>query len=142
MNENVPIEQQYLYIKGKVSSSSLDLIKSGLPIEKSNNTEILFVGYAFADVPVGKSFSMIFQNDNPHKAIRCESNIVAVTQQWGKPLEVIPYGWKTICIIEFPQGIPDIVKNLPIIDTWFDNSNYICICDEDAWEAIKKNNLQ
>ncbi|HEX8250985.1 MAG TPA: hypothetical protein VF599_22615 [Pyrinomonadaceae bacterium] len=134
----VPIEQQCLLIKGKISPNSLELVKSGLPPDKPNNAEVLFIGYAFADVPAGKSFSVIFPKTNPGGGIYHESKIVAVTQQFGKPTEVIPRGWKTICLVEFPQGIPEIIKNLPVVDTWFENSDYVCICDEEAWEAIRK----
>lgn len=138
MEYYVPVEQQYLLIKGKISAGSLELIKSGLPAEKPYNTEILFIGYAFADVPVGKSFSVIFPKNNPGDGIYYESKIAAVTQQFGKPTEVIPRGWKTICLVEFPQGIPEIIKNLPVVDTWFETGDYVCISDEEAWEAIKK----
>jgi hypothetical protein len=138
MKYYVPVEHQYLSIKGKVSQSSFDLIKSGLPTDKPDNAEILFVGYAFADVPVGKRFSVIFPKNNPRGGIYYESKIAAVTQQFGKPTELIPRGWKTICLVEFPQEIPEIIKNLPIVDTWFENDDYVCISEEKAWEAIKK----
>lgn len=138
MEYYVPVEDRYLSIKGKVSPGSFDLIKSGLPAGKPNNAEILFVGYAFADVPLGKRFSVIFPKNDPGEGIYYESKIVAVTQQFGKPTEVIPRGWKTICLVEFPQGIPEIIKNLPVVDTWFETNDYVCISDEEAWEAIKK----
>jgi hypothetical protein len=138
MEYYAPIEDQFLSIKGKVSQSSFDLIKSGLPTDKPNNTEILFVSYAFADVPVGKRFSVIFPKNKPSEGIYYESKIAAVTQQFGKPTELIPHGWKTICLVEFPRGIPEIIKNLPVVDTWFENNDYVCICEEEVWEAIKK----
>jgi len=135
---NRSIEQQFLWTNGKISTNGSDLIKSGLPQNEPVNSEILFIGYAFADVPIGKSFAVIFPKDKPNDGIYCESKIVGVTQQFGKPFDAIPNGWKTICIVEFPQGIPDLIKNLPVVETWFENEKYICFCDKDVWEAIKK----
>ena len=136
--EQTPIEQRFLWIEGKVSPSSVEAIKSGLPTEKPANTEILFIGYAYADLPMGKSFHVIYPRSNPDAGILCESRIIAVTQQWGKPEIGIPHGWKTICFVEFPQGVPDIIETLPTIDAWGEGKDYICLCDEDTWKAIKK----
>lgn len=141
MSGNRPLEQQVLWTNGKISANSLGLIKSGLPQNKSANSEILFIGYTFDDIPVGKSFAVIFPKNKPTDGINCESKIVAVTQQFGKPFDGIPNGWKTICIVEFPRGIPDLIKNLPIVESWFENEEYICFCDNDVWEAIKQSKL-
>ena len=133
-----PLEEQFLWIHGKISQSSLALVKAGLPADKPENAEILFVGYSFDDIPLGKSFGAIFPRENPNQGIYYESKVFAVTQQMGIATEVIPRGWKTICIFEFPSGIPDIIKNLPVINSWFESKLEICISNKEVWEAIKK----
>jgi len=134
---DIPPEQQYLWIEGKISRSSFELIKDGFILEKPDEAEILFIGYAYDNVPLGKTFQVIFSKRNPAEAIFRQSKIIAVTQEFGIPLDVIPQGWKTICIVEFPQGIPDIIKNLPVINAWGENKDYVCLSDEDSWKAIR-----
>jgi len=70
------------------------------------------------------------------KAVKCLSKVIAVTQQFAKPLSEIPDGWKTVCQIQFPKGLPDLVKRLPAVDSWYQNKEVICLCSEEAWAAI------
>jgi hypothetical protein len=131
-----PIEQRYLLLEGKVSQKAMDLARAGLPSEKPANSEILFVSFAYADLPIGKEYEIIFENNNPTSMIQCISKICAVTQPFGKPFTEIPHGWKTICIIEFPEGLQEMIQSLPVVDSWHFSKNPVCICNGETWSAI------
>jgi hypothetical protein len=135
---DTPIEQRYLWLEGKVSPASMKLVKRGLPPTRLPDTEVVFIGFAYADLPFTKKFDIIFPKGRPQDGIRCECKILAATQQFSKPFTEIPDGWKTICVVHFPGGIPQLVQQLPVVDTWFQNDEWICICDEETWEFLKK----
>jgi hypothetical protein len=138
LEDKVPVERRYLVLDGIVSNRSLELIKSGLPQQHPPNALVLFVEYAYADVPLGRSFQVVFPYGNAELGIRAECRIVAVTQQFGRPFDLVPQGWKTICIIEFPKGTPDLIQQLPIIDNWFEFRDRVCISSGKTWHALLK----
>ena len=53
-----------------------------------------------------------------------------VTQQWAKPYDSIPCGHKTICKFEFKNGIPEVIRNLPVISTWYASTQYILLVSQ------------
>jgi hypothetical protein len=129
--------ERYLWFEGKVSPRAMEHIRDGLPTDQPQHTELLFVGFAYADLPLGKQFDIVFPRDQPQKGVRCECRIVAATQQWGKPLSEVPHGWKTICMVEFPQGVPELVRELPVVDGWHKNARWVCVCDAATWACLK-----
>ena len=135
---DTPIEQRYLRLEGKVSPASLELVRHGLPTIGLPDTVVVFVGFAYADLPFTKQFDIVFPKGRPQDGIRCECKILAATQQFSKPFTEIPDGWKTICVAHFPGGIPQLIQQLPVVDTWYQNDEWVCICDEETWESLKK----
>jgi hypothetical protein len=133
-----PIEQRYLRLEGKVSPTSMELIKAGLPSTRPPNSEVVFVQFSYADLPFTKRFDVVFPKDRPQDGVRCVCRVVAATQQFSKPFSEIPDGWKTICLIHFADGIPQLVQRLPVVDAWYQNDEWVCICDETTWEHLKK----
>jgi hypothetical protein len=138
--QNIPPVERYLWFEGKASPKVLELVKAGLPPVMPPLTEVLFVGFAYADLPFNRKFDVVFPKGMPRSGIRCDSQIIAATQQWGKPLVQIPQGWKTISVVQFPQGIPELVRELPTIDTWHQNQQLVCVCDEMTWQHLKNEN--
>ena len=132
-----PIEERYLLLEGRISPSSLDLIKAGLPTDRPPNSEIIFVSFAYADLPFSKRFVVIFPKGRPRDGVRAPCEILAATQQFSFPLEFIPHGWKTICQLHFPLGMPDLIQQLPVVDAWYQNNQPVCICDEETWSLLK-----
>ena len=135
MKREIPIEQRYMWFEGK-ASSSLALVKTGLPPTRHADAEILFAGFSYMDLPINSQFDIVFPKGNPQVGIRCPCKIVAATQQFGKPLDEIPGGWKTICIAHFMEGIPELIKQLPIVDDWYQNQAWVCVCHESTWLHI------
>jgi hypothetical protein len=136
--ERVPIEQRFLWIDGHVSPIILERILKGLPQRRTDNTATLFVGFAFADIEIGHYFDVIFPKRNPEEGRLCQSRIVAVTQQWGNPFDRVAHGWKTICELEFPDGIPSLIHHLPEVEGWNMNAGRVCISNVATWETIKE----
>jgi len=135
---DTPIEQRYLCLEGKVSPTSMELVKSGLPSKRLPDTEVVFVGFAYADLPFTKQFDVVFPQGRPQDGVRCECRVIAATQQFSKPFPEIPSGWKTICLVHFATGIPQLVQQLPVVDAWHQNNEWVCVCDEATWEHLKK----
>ena len=90
----------------------------------SNNEWILFCGYSDFDVPLEYTFNSIL-NDKEEVIFKGQIILKKVTQQWAEYFDMIPHGYKTICKFEFKEGIPDAVKKLPVVKSWFESNQYI-----------------
>lgn len=123
----VAVEERYLWLEGRASDKVKKILGRGLPRTLPPDTEIFFVGYSYADIPLGKTFTVAFPKGKPLESVKCTSRIIAVTQQFGKSFNEIPHDWKTICAIQFPAGIPSFVLALPVADSWHTNSLQICL---------------
>jgi hypothetical protein len=132
----VPVEKRYLIAEGIVSKESLSLLGSGLPKEWSTNAICCFLQFAYADIPIGAEFQYVFPRKAPSEGIRSRCRVTAVTQEFGKPFDAIPKGWKTITLLEFPDGIPDLIRDLPVVDTWYKSDAEVCLSSEDTWTML------
>ena len=130
-----PIEQRFLWLEGFISPTSLALIKNGLGGNLPVEGVVCFVGFSYADLPVPKRFDVVFDVDDPSQWIERESRITRVTQQMGTPDE-IPHGWKTICVVEFPSGIPDLVAKMPTVDSWHQSKLRVGLCDKQVFARV------
>jgi len=107
-------------------------------IHATTRRRCFFVGFAYADLPFTKRFDVVFPKGRPQDGVRCVCRIIAATQDFGKPFPEIPHGWKTICLIQFTGGMPRLVRQLPVVDSWYQNKEWVCICDEATWDHLKK----
>ena len=96
--DQTPIPERWLWLLGVASKATIELVAAGLPAAWPPTAKAFFVSYAYAEVPVGRVFNVAFPFGHPEGAERTIAVIRAVTQQWGKPLDEIPHGWKTICV--------------------------------------------
>ena len=75
----------------------------------------------------------------PHhlaSAVAVKSRILAVTQQFLTPECEIPGGWKTICLIDFPSGVPEMVEQLPEAEGWGISRYWVCLCNYATWAEL------
>jgi len=133
---DVPLPERVLYLEGEAISEDNVGQEFGFMEQLPNNASTYFVTFSYADIPVGKTFDVVFPINNPELGILCESRIIAVSQQFGHPWDTIPHGWKTICRIQFPFGIPPLVHGLPKVDGWYQNSQCVGICNAETWGAL------
>ena len=138
MNEaNGTLQNQYLIIAGKVSPGTINSIRAGLPAQWPPNCRPCFVWYSYEDIPVGTTFDVVFERNNPAFSVNAKSKIVAVTQQYAKPLDFIPQGWKTICLIEFSDDARPLLERLSIIDAWDqERREEICLAEKEAFMKL------
>jgi hypothetical protein len=128
------LHERVLVIEGRASPAVLIRIGAGLPKAKLANCEVLFISFAYADIPIGRTFSIAFPTGAPQSATRTNCQILAVTQQHAKPFDEIPHGWKTICLVKFDDGVPDVIASLPAVNGWYENRNTVSLCDENRWQ--------
>ncbi|MFB6456947.1 hypothetical protein ACE38W_16870 [Chitinophaga sp. Hz27] len=119
------MEHIRLNIEGRLKPTVESLFAEVFVLKELKPNEIvLFCSFSGYNIPVGHRFSEI-----SHKGVTYKCNMVlkAVSQQFFKPFDEIPYGWKTICKFEFSDGeIPDDVKKLPALDGWaYVNENLV-----------------
>jgi len=138
--EKVPLVDRRLLLEGSVSSRALALVHAGLPEEWSESARCLFATYAYADLPLGKRFEFAFPNGDPEAAEPTSATVLAVTQQFAKPFDSIPHGWKTICLIDFPNGIPGVIERLPAIESWGQSRALAGLCTRETLDAILMRN--
>jgi len=107
-----------LILHGRVSPASLALVRAGLPHSWPVSAHCFFALYAEDDVQLGTEFTSVFLNEMPASLEHTRALLRAVTQQFARPFEVVPRGWKTICLIDFPEGLPGVIERLPVVDAW------------------------
>jgi hypothetical protein len=133
---DTPVEERLLCLEGFVSAKAMAQVSAGLPSTKPEKAEAFFVQFAYADLPIGKEFQVAFLKSEPETFVNCLSKVAAVTQQFGKPLPEVPHGWKTMCYIQFPTELPELLKQLPTVDAWYQNTETVCLSSLETWQAI------
>ena len=131
----VPIERRILYLRGIVAKEILKKVRQRSPAELPENSVILFVEYAYADIPLYTEYRKVFDYPDIKSCEDTEVRLIGVTQQFGKATDEIPHGWKTICAFECPQGIPQIIENLPVVEHWFSDVR-VGLSSCDTWQAL------
>ncbi|MGP3975767.1 hypothetical protein ACTWQF_17510 [Streptomyces sp. 8N114] len=132
--EDTPLAERVLLIESRADEGALTAIGQGLP-RRSAKEEALFLSYNYADVPVGRSFHCCFRRSDESDVVSVTTTVVAVTQQFGVALDVIPHGWKALAVLRFEPEIPAMVRDLPEAAGWFDQPISVYVSDSDTWEA-------
>ena len=136
--EMVPVEERWLMLTGRASGRAVIAVRGGLPSAWPGTARCVFVSYAYADLPVGKSFEIVFPLDQPRAAVEAPCRIVGVTQQYATALEEVPHGWKTLCVLDFPDGVPALIEDLPESDGWEDGGQALGVCSRVTLQARLK----
>ena len=59
-----------------------------------------------------------------------EFRLEIISQQFLKPMEYIPQGWKTICLFHFIEGeVPPIIYKLSLIEEWYQSNDFLYFSD-------------
>lgn len=136
----VAVPERFLTIEGIASENVCNQLFKDFASKKGPARVCCFVSYSYADLPLGKQFEIVYSCSEPSNYVRTVVEIYASTQQMGIETDVVSYGWKTVSIFEFPNGIPDLVKNLPIVSSWYEKKGQydLCLCNEEIYDAIKQ----
>lgn len=133
----IPLDQRYLPLHGLVSAPTLELVDTALPAHRPATSRVCFVGYAYADLILPKQFGIVFDLQRPETGVKTEIIITAATQQFALRSGEIAHGWQTICVIDFPRGVPPIVDELPELNSW-KNIPRLGICEGYAYGTIAR----
>lgn len=138
MEYEVPIANQYLMIEGIISPRLEAILKSTLGMVAMADERVCFLTFAYDDIPLGFQYEVIYSRNNPSRAQKAKSIVKLVTQQFSKPFDGIPRGWKTITLLSFPEGLPSLIKDLPVVDDWYESERdvYLCLSSEETWRAV------
>jgi hypothetical protein len=153
----VPNYQRYLSVEGHLSSRAKQLVRKGLPNSLPLNSRVCFLAAAYADLLLPKEFDTLFGYSRQETVIRHEAEleivfrlkhlataaftrvrIVAVTQQISEALQEIPDGIKTIGVLEFPDGVPPLIDDLPTVDDWNESGEAVALCSRETLQAIQQ----
>jgi hypothetical protein len=113
-------------VVGNASKEVISQYKKAFNCERlNNNLALMFCSFSEFDIPIGQVFNIINDIEETFE-LNCQIILKNVTQQFWKPFDSIPSGWKTICLFEFALGeIPDVVQKLPIINGWHDSDTSV-----------------
>jgi len=95
--------------------------------ELSNpNCLLLVADYSDFEVPIGTKFNLLKKMDATDTSYSIDGQLTMVTQQFAKPFDCIPKGWKTIVEIRFDSASLELIKSrMKLIDSWSDNAYLI-----------------
>lgn len=129
MNESeISPELRFLTIQGIARPSAVEIIGSILDDLASPNTVCCFLTFAYADIPFGETYDVLFRRIRRHDFVETRCVLKSATNQFGDHLSCLPYGWKTICVLEFLNGVPKLIKTLPAIADWYESSEDSHLC--------------
>lgn len=131
----IPLDRRYLPLHGLASAASLELVAAALPGSIPATSRICFVGYAYADLILPRRFGILFDLERPATGVKTDIIITAATQQFALRSGEITHGWQTICVIDFPRGVPAIVDEMPSVHSW-KNAPRLGICEGYAYRSI------
>jgi hypothetical protein len=74
----------------------------------------LAASFSYADIPLGKAFGAVFAKSDTAKGAITQCVLRAVINEW-MPLAMdgIPHQHRSVCLFDFPQGVPDLIAQLP-----------------------------
>jgi hypothetical protein len=89
----------------------IDLSKGKLPISKEN--QIFIMGSSgYCDVPIETSFDVIYPGRNIYDYVFVKSVLKYVSVNPSYEIDYLPNGYSGLLLLEFPEGIPEILNKL------------------------------
>jgi hypothetical protein len=83
----------------------------------------LFADYSDFEIPIDSKFSLLKKIDAASPSYSIDGQLVMVTQQFFKPFDCVPQGWKTILEIKFDTQSLELIKSkLGVSDSWGSNA--------------------
>lgn len=134
---DVPQSERVLTIDGAPTRAILDSLAKLSSFEIGGSAIPLFVGFTFADLPLGWKFTHIWKPTDPAAVEVVDGRIEACTQQFLKSFEEVPHGWRTIISFRFRDGVPLLVDALPTIQTWT-HPPQLHLGSAETWRSVQE----
>lgn len=122
---------------------SPQLIDNFRKYQNAENCLYFIHGYAYADIPAGQEYEMIMRINRggimPDSIMRCKAIVVCFFSEFKtQPIAYAWHGYHAVCLIQFPDGIPDLVQELYEITEKkpINITQEICLC---TMETLKAN---
>jgi len=165
--DRVPAVDRVLGVRGLLGEQAIKQIKqnmraalrsakSGLPAEEVKILErtvedflslrslaaplYLAASTGYADIPLGKGFSVVYSKSNLAQGVTTQCVLRAVINEWTPiAMDGIPHGHKSVCLFDFPQGTPELLSQLPKVGypTPVNADERLYLCTQETWELRK-----
>lgn len=142
---SIPVDERFLFVSSRVSSEGISRFP-GVQSFLGDNKLFCFIGLVYADIPLPKSYEVVFNFLNPYQYIVTPIIVtfarltIAKDVDWN---ELSHFMWMAV-VLEFPEGIPELITNLHEADHILqdrDRSKAIYIVGVsslDTWQARLK----
>lgn len=110
---------------GIVHHDLLEKFEEFLKDFNQKNEILVFCDFSEFDIPGGYIFRSIVDG-NGNMLYVGEFILKKITQQFARPFDSIPHGWKTISLFQFNEGsIPEVIYQLPYAVDWYQSNNFL-----------------
>jgi len=106
----------------------------------SNNQLIAYTGYGYCDLSIPKTYNYFIDLKDPNKSRPIHTRVIFAIWNGHLPLDKIEHGHKTICVIEFQNGIPNELTGLVGMSEYANTKTSLRfgLCNKDDLELIHK----
>ena len=135
----VPVRERILWIEGRASPQVVNALARATtksPGFRRPGRDLYLVSFAYADLPIGKTFDAAFLEHDPENATVSTVKLVAITQQFSIEWTEVPHGWKTVCDLEFSKDPHHPLTHLPIVDGWQMSSSRCGLCTQETLREL------
>ena len=99
--------------------------------EHTNDLSVVFVfGYSEFEIPKGSTFNYLEMDGSTYKV---NGILKYVTQSFNFSFDNIPYGWQTVCVINFSEKF-DFIEPVPTLQSLYDESKEMILGFDDTFE--------
>lgn len=110
----------------------------------AENSLFFHHAYSYADIPIGQEYEIAARtaeykwNIIPDSAIRCKSTVLCFFSMWHHcPLPYANHGHHELSLIQFQNGIPDMIYELTEITEKkpIEITQEICLCSNETFQS-------
>ena len=99
--------------------------------EHTNDLSVVFVfGYSEFEIPKGSTFNYLEMDGSTYKV---NGILKYVTQSFNFSFDNIPYGWQTVCVVDFSEKF-DFIEPVPTLQSLYDESKEMILGFDDSFE--------
>jgi len=158
-----PTAQDVLWLEGRLSAATVDQrIKQPMPatlqryatrldaewqhaitqyqhLQLRETSVYVFASFAYAQLPLGTTFDIVFPWKRPQAAIQSQAVLVAVIGEWvALPMPFLDQGHRSICVFDFPSGIPALIGKLPMREQFMQTpiDSYVGLTHIATWQVL------
>jgi hypothetical protein len=129
--EKILYEKSYTVLYNKNDDILKKLYAKNSLFKLSENTFLFGVVGCYHDIPINHSYNFVFSDNNIENGIDTIAIIKKVYALGTKEISEIPAKWNVTALIEFPNGIPDLIKNK-------EEKDILYLCPKKLWEDLVK----